>query len=107
MTDKEKISWRQQAKLWVLQGILLVAAGISLFSTMAGFHTVFFPSSAMVGSNLSSIALKTSTERSRSAGQYLLLTPYLIPRFKPLPLSARRAANRRLPLIFCAFMRQC
>ena len=48
MTDKEKISWRQQAKLWVLQGILLVAAGISLFSTMAGFHTVFFPSSAMV-----------------------------------------------------------
>lgn len=47
MTDKEKISWRQQAKLWVLQGILLVAAGISLFSTMAGFHTVFFPSSAM------------------------------------------------------------
>lgn len=48
MTDKEKISWRQQAKLWVLQAILLVAAGISLFSTMAGFHTVFFPSSAMV-----------------------------------------------------------
>ena len=31
-----------------MQGILLVAAGISLFSTMAGFHTVFFPSSAMV-----------------------------------------------------------
>lgn len=48
MTDKEKISWRQETKLWVLQGILLVAAGISLFSTMAGFHTVFFPSSAMV-----------------------------------------------------------
>lgn len=48
MTDKEKISWRQQAKLWVLQGILLVAAGISLFSTMAGFHTVFFPSSALL-----------------------------------------------------------
>lgn len=48
MTDKEKISWRQQAKLWVLQGILLVAAGISLFSTMEDFHTVFFPSSAMV-----------------------------------------------------------
>ena len=48
MTDKEKISWRQETKLWILQGILLVAAGISLFSTMAGFHTVFFPSSAMV-----------------------------------------------------------
>lgn len=45
MTDKEKISWRQQAKLWVLQGILLVAAGISLFSTMSGFYTVFFPDS--------------------------------------------------------------
>lgn len=43
MTDKEKISWRQQAKLWVLQGILLVGAGISLVSTMAGFHTIFFP----------------------------------------------------------------
>lgn len=47
MTDKEKISWRQQAKLWVLQGILLVAAGISLFSTMEGFHTVFFPSAVL------------------------------------------------------------
>lgn len=47
MTDKEKISWRQHAKLWVLQGILLVAAGISLFSTMAGFHTVFFPSAVL------------------------------------------------------------
>ena len=45
MTDKEKISWRQQAKLWVLQGILLVAAGISLISTMSGFYTVFFPDS--------------------------------------------------------------
>lgn len=45
MTDKEKISWRQQAKLWVLQGILLVAAGISLVSTMSGFYTVFFPDS--------------------------------------------------------------
>ena len=48
MTDKEKISWRQQAKLWVLQGILLVGAGISLFSTMEGFHTVFFPASAVI-----------------------------------------------------------
>lgn len=48
MTDKEKISWRQQAKLWVLQGILLVGAGISLVSTMAGFHTIFFPSSAVL-----------------------------------------------------------
>ena len=47
MTDKEKISWRQHAKLWVLQGILLVAAGISLFSTMEGFHTVFFPSAVL------------------------------------------------------------
>ena len=45
MTDKEKISWRQQAKLWVLQGILLLAAGISLVSTMSGFYTVFFPDS--------------------------------------------------------------
>lgn len=45
MTDKEKISWRQQAKLWVLQAILLVAAGISLVSTMSGFYTVFFPDS--------------------------------------------------------------
>lgn len=41
----ESISWRQKAKLWVLQGILLVAAGISLFSTMSGFYTVFFPDS--------------------------------------------------------------
>lgn len=41
----EKISWRQQAKLWVLQGILLLAAGISLVSTMSGFYTVFFPDS--------------------------------------------------------------
>lgn len=48
MTDKEKISWRQETKLWVLQGILLVAAGISLFSTMEGFHTVFFPTSAVI-----------------------------------------------------------
>lgn len=48
MTDKEKISWRQQAKLWVLQGILLVAAGISLVSTMSGFYTVFFPDSMAV-----------------------------------------------------------
>lgn len=48
MTDKEKISWRQQAKLWVLQAILLVGAGISLFSTMEGFHTVFFPASAVI-----------------------------------------------------------
>ena len=48
MTDKEKISWRQETKLWVLQGILLVAAGISLFSTMEGFHTVFFPASAVI-----------------------------------------------------------
>ena len=48
MTDKEKISWRQQAKLWVLQGLLLVATGISLFSTMAGFYTVFFPTSALL-----------------------------------------------------------
>lgn len=48
MTDKEKISWRQQAKLWVLQGILLVAAGISLVSTMSGFFTVFFPDSMAV-----------------------------------------------------------
>ena len=45
MTDKEKISWRQQAKLWVLQGLLLLAAGISLVSTMSGFYTVFFPDS--------------------------------------------------------------
>ena len=45
MTDKEKISWRQQAKLWVLQCILLLAAGISLVSTMSGFYTVFFPDS--------------------------------------------------------------
>lgn len=44
----ENISWRQQAKLWVLQCILLLAAGISLVSTMAGFHTVFFPSSALL-----------------------------------------------------------
>ena len=48
MTDKEKISWRQETKLWILQGILLVAAGISLFSTMEGFHTVFFPASAVI-----------------------------------------------------------
>lgn len=41
----ESISWRQKAKLWVLQGILLVAAGISLVSTMSGFYTVFFPDS--------------------------------------------------------------
>lgn len=58
MTDKEKISWRQQAKLWVLQGILLVAAGISLFSTMAGFHTVFFPSSALLAPLLASLLVQ-------------------------------------------------
>lgn len=46
--SNESISWRQHAKLWVLQGILLVAAGISLFSTMEGFHTVFFPTSAVI-----------------------------------------------------------
>ena len=46
--SNESISWRQHAKLWVLQGILLVAAGISLFSTMEGFHTVFFPASAVI-----------------------------------------------------------
>lgn len=46
--SNESISWRQQAKLWVLQGILLVAAGISLFSTMEGFRTVFFPASAVL-----------------------------------------------------------
>ena len=56
MTDKEKISWRQQAKLWVLQGILLVAAGISLFSTMAGFHTVFFPSWSVRSASISPAA---------------------------------------------------
>lgn len=56
MTDKEKISWRQQAKLWVLQGILLVAAGISLFSTMSGFYTVFFPS--MAGALLASLLVQ-------------------------------------------------
>lgn len=48
MTDKEKISWRQETKLWILQAILLVAAGSSLFSTMEGFHTVFFPASAVM-----------------------------------------------------------
>lgn len=48
MTDKEKISWRQETKLWILQGILLVAAGISLVSTMSGFYTVFFPDSMAV-----------------------------------------------------------
>lgn len=31
-----------------MQGILLVGAGISLFSTMEGFHTVFFPASAVI-----------------------------------------------------------
>ena len=46
--SNESISWRQETKLWVLQGILLVAAGISLFSTMEGFHTVFFPASAVI-----------------------------------------------------------
>ena len=66
MTDKEKISWRQQAKLWVLQGILLVAAGISLFSTMAGFHTVFFPSSAMVAVLACSCRVSSWSVRSAS-----------------------------------------
>lgn len=46
--SNESISWRQHAKLWILQAILLVAAGISLFSTMEGFHTVFFPTSAVI-----------------------------------------------------------
>lgn len=56
--SNESISWRQHAKLWVLQGLLLVSAGISLFSTMEGFRTVFFPTPAVLAAFWASLLVQ-------------------------------------------------
>lgn len=45
MTKPKAPHWREESKLHILKFLLLIAALMSIFSTMSGFHKVFFPGS--------------------------------------------------------------